>query len=77
MTHRRDARRDVSEGVHPLPLVMKDLKSLGADDVYELVTPFVPAPLIDLARTKGYESYSLEGPREAFVRTLFRRTRAP
>ncbi len=72
-TRRRDARIDVDAGTHPLPFVMADLEALGAQDVYELVTPFVPAPLIDLARRKGLDSYSEAAPGDAFARTWFRR----
>jgi len=51
---------------------MADLAALGGEDVYELVTPFVPAPLVELAREKGFASFSVsEG--DALVRTYFRR----
>jgi hypothetical protein len=54
---------------------MTDLAALGEGQVYALVTPFVPAPLIALARDKGFLSYSAtEG--DATVRTYFRRIRA-
>jgi hypothetical protein len=52
--------------------VMADLAALAEGEVYVLVTPFVPAPLVDLARGKGFEAFSAsEG--EALVRTYFRR----
>jgi hypothetical protein len=71
---RLDARAAIEAGEHPLPKVMADLATLGEGQVYELVTPFVPAPLVDLAREKGFECASLsEG--EAVVRTYFRRGR--
>ena len=51
---------------------MADLAALSDGDVYALVTPFVPAPLVDLARGKGFLSFSAtEG--DALVRTFFRR----
>jgi hypothetical protein len=72
VTRRHDARAAIEAGEHPLPKVMADLATLGAAEVYELVTPFVPAPLVDLARGKGFEACSVtEG--EALVRTYFRR----
>lgn len=72
VTRRRDARAAIEAGEHPLPKVMADLATLGDADVYELVTPFVPAPLVDLAREKGFASFSVsEG--DALVRTYFRR----
>lgn len=72
VTRRHDARAAIEAGEHPMPKVMADLAALGEGDVYELVTPFVPAPLVDLARGKGFESFSVsEG--DALVRTYFRR----
>ncbi|ACL66720.1 Domain of unknown function DUF1858 [Anaeromyxobacter dehalogenans 2CP-1] len=72
VTRRHDARAAIEAGEHPMPKVMADLAALGEGDVYELVTPFVPAPLVDLARGKGFESFSVsEG--DAVVRTYFRR----
>jgi len=55
--------------------VMSDLGALGEGEVYALVTPFVPAPLVDLARGKGFVGFSVtEG--EDLVRTYFRRDAA-
>jgi len=74
VTRRRDARAAIEAGEHPLPQVMSDLATLGDAEVYELVTPFVPAPLVDLARQKGFDGFSVsEG--EALVRTYFRKAR--
>jgi len=67
-----DARAAIEAGEHPLPRVMADLAALADAEVYQLVTPFVPAPLVDLARDKGFSSYSaVEGA--TLVRTFFRR----
>jgi hypothetical protein len=67
-----DARAAIEAGEHPMPKVMADLAALGAGEVYQLVTPFVPAPLVDLARAKGFAAYSaVEG--DSLVRTFFRR----
>jgi hypothetical protein len=67
-----DARAAIEAGEHPLPRVMADLAALGDAQVYELVTPFVPAPLIDLARGKGFASFSVVEA-EGLVRTYFRK----
>jgi hypothetical protein len=73
VTRTHDARAAIESGAHPLPKVMAELASLGDEDVYELVTPFVPAPLLELAREKGFASFSVdEGA--SLVRTYFRRT---
>ncbi len=67
-----DARADIEAGEHPMPAVMRELAQLAPGQVFELVTPFVPAPLVDLAREKGYDGRCLtEAP--GLVRTWFRR----
>jgi hypothetical protein len=72
VTRTHDARAAIEAGEHPMPRVMADLGALGDGEVYALVTPFVPAPLVDLARGKGFEGFSAtEG--EALVRTYFRK----
>jgi len=74
-TRTHDARTAIEAGEHPLPRVMADLAALGDADVYQLVTPFVPAPLVDLAHDKGFASHSVL-EREGLVRTFFRRSAA-
>jgi uncharacterized protein (DUF2249 family) len=54
-----DARPMLAAGQHPITIVMKDLDTLPAGAIYELITPFVPAPLLDMAKQKGYESWSV------------------
>lgn len=70
-----DARAAIEAGEHPMPQVMAGLAALGEGEVYALVTPFVPAPLVELARGKGFESHSVT-EREGVVRTYFRRGEA-
>ncbi len=66
-----DARPVLAAGGHPLSRVMHGLSELGPTEVYELLTPFMPAPLIDMARSMGYEAYSRwEGD---VLHTFFRR----
>src|SRR5512138_3527865 len=55
-----DARATIEAGEHPMPRVMADLATLADGEVYALVTPFVPAPLVDLARGKGFDAFSVE-----------------
>lgn len=67
-----DARPTIEAGGHPMEQVMKDLAALPPERVYVLITPFVPAPLMDLAANKGFESHAVpEAP--DLVRTYFRR----
>jgi hypothetical protein len=74
-TRTRDARAAIAAGEHPLPAVMADLAALPPGGVYQLVTPFVPAPLVDLARGKGFASHSVVES-DTLVRTFFVRSAA-
>jgi len=49
-----DARKDLDNGVVPAVKVMKDLKEIKSGEIYKLITPFLPAPLIDKAKEKGF-----------------------
>jgi hypothetical protein len=71
-TRTNDAREAIARDEHPLPQVMADLAALSGSDVYLLVTPFVPAPLVDLARGKGFAAFSVQEG-EGVVHTFFRR----
>jgi hypothetical protein len=74
-TRTRDARAAIEAGEHPMPGVMADLAALPEGGTYQLLTPFVPAPLVDLARGKGFVAHSVvEG--DALVRTFFRKSPA-
>mgnify|MGYP001275712937 CR=1 FL=1 len=69
---RLDARPILASGGHPLEQVTEEVEVVG-DGLYELVTPFVPTPLIDLVRSKGFDAFwRWEGET---VHTYFRRVR--
>lgn len=75
VTVRHDARAAIEAGEHPMPRVMADLAALPGGAVYLLTTPFVPAPLVDLAREKGFAAHSLTDA-DGVVRTYFQRSAA-
>jgi hypothetical protein len=54
-----DARPQLAAGGHPLEAVMQGLSELGGGEVYEMLTPFVPAPLVDMARSRGFDAFSI------------------
>jgi hypothetical protein len=60
ITKRFDATEMISGGGHPLTQVMQDLKEWKSGDIYELTTPFLPAPLLDKVREKGFQVWSDE-----------------
>jgi uncharacterized protein (DUF2249 family) len=53
-----DARPVIESGGHPLNQVLEDLKNMRKGQVYELITPFLPAPLIDVVKGKGFRVWS-------------------
>lgn len=69
-----DAREDIDNGVVPGKKVLNGLKELKENEIYRLITPFTPAPLIDKAREKGYLSCSKKTD-EDYYETYF--SRAP
>jgi DUF438 domain-containing protein len=69
---RLDARPLLAQGIHPLQQVMQDLATLGPSDVYELVAPFVPGPLVERARSLGCLAH-VEEEGGGLVRTFFTR----
>ncbi len=67
-----DARDIIRRGEHPLDRVMTELGTLSSGEVYQLITPFVPAPMIDLVKRRGFESHTVShGP--DLCHTYFRR----
>jgi hypothetical protein len=57
---RFDASEMIASGGHPLTQVMQDLKDWKPGDIYELTTPFLPAPLLDKVKEKGFLVWSSE-----------------
>ncbi len=53
-----DAREDLEAGVHPVNKVGQETAKLKNGEIYLLVTPFTPAPLIDMIAAKGFLTYS-------------------
>ena len=53
-----DARPMLERGEQPINKVFGYCKNLKSGDIYELITPFLPVPLIDTAKEKGYLTWS-------------------
>jgi hypothetical protein len=61
-----DGRPMIEAGERPLDSVMSALGRLSKGEILELTTPFEPAPLIDMAKHKGFEVWSNEESSEVF-----------
>jgi len=52
----------IEMGEKPVGKVMRELAGLGEGEILEITSPFLPAPLIDLAREKGFEAWHRDEP---------------
>jgi DUF438 domain-containing protein len=67
-----DARPILAQGLHPLEQVQRDCAGLAAGEIYEIITPFPPAPMIEKMAAAGFEIHS-ETDTNGMVHTFFRR----
>jgi hypothetical protein len=68
-----DARPVIAGGGHPLEQVLGELRELHSGEIYLLITPFLPAPLLDVVKKKGHEVWTKtngEGLYENYFRKL-------
>lgn len=61
-----DARQMLENGEHPLNRVVKETASLEPGQIYRLITPFAPAPLLDLIQSKGYRVWTQQTDDEQY-----------
>jgi uncharacterized protein (DUF2249 family) len=54
-----DVREMLASGQHPVEKVLSETATLTSGQIYELVTPFTPFPLIEKVRNQGFESYTV------------------
>lgn len=66
VTRHLDAREMLNRGEHPVGQVLADLHHLPDNEIYELVAPFFPAPLIDKASGIGFINYVVSASPEEF-----------
>jgi hypothetical protein len=53
-----DARPVIAGGGHPLEQVLGELHELHSGEIFLLITPFLPAPLLDVIKRKGHEVWT-------------------
>lgn len=52
-----DAREMLDRGEHPINQVVSDLTELKSGKIYELITSFLPVPLVEKGTSLGFEHY--------------------
>ena len=67
-----DVRPVIDAGRNPMGDVRKRLNSLAEGEIFELIAPFVPAPLIDQTRARGFKAWSEERDQDCVI-TYFAR----
>jgi hypothetical protein len=60
ITDRFDATPVINSGGSPMGDVLKKSMQLEEGNILELHTPFVPAPIIDMLREKGFTAFSVQ-----------------
>lgn len=61
-----DARPMLEQGEHPVGIVMQEVDNLANGEILELITPFVPAPIIDKVEDKGFAAWTLARSNEEY-----------
>ena len=56
-----DARPLLAQGIHPLERVQKETSTLNPGEIYEIITPFPPAPMIEKMTASGFLTHMEEG----------------
>ncbi|MGC9334042.1 MAG: DUF1858 domain-containing protein [Anaerolineae bacterium] len=62
-----DARGMLAAGEQPINQVMADLQALDQGDIYRLVAPFIPAPLVDKASSLGISHWITRRDDQEFI----------
>jgi len=59
ITETIDAREMLERGEHPLGLILGKTQAMTKGEILDLVTPFIPQPLIDKVKAQGLECFTL------------------
>lgn len=70
---RLDAKPIIEAGGHPLGEVLTGVNDLEAGEIYELITPFLPAPLIERVVAQGFDNYSRKVSESHFINYFMKR----
>jgi len=60
ITIRYDATPVINSGNSPMAEILTQASLLSQGQIFELITPFIPAPIIDKLEERGFETYSLQ-----------------
>lgn len=63
---RFDATSLINSGKNPMQMVFTHLEKTAENEIFHLVTPFVPAPIIELITKRGYAHYCMKIKEDEF-----------
>jgi hypothetical protein len=62
-----DAKGMLARGEQPVNQVIADLNALGQGDIYRLMAPFMPAPVVDKASSLGISHWVTQVDDQRFI----------
>ena len=66
-----DARPLLAQGIHPLAQVQQQCAELNSGEIFEIITPFPPAPMIEKMSAEGYQTHSELNETDGMFHTYF------
>ena len=67
-----DSRPLLAHGIHPLEQVQQVCATLQPGEIFEIITPFPPAPMIEKMAAAGFETHS-EAGEDGMFHTYFKK----
>ena len=67
-----DARPLLAKGIHPLEEVLQQCSSLQAGEIFGIITPFPPVPMIEKMASIGFKTFSEPGA-DSVYHTYFKK----
>ncbi len=67
-----DARPLLAQGIHPLERVQQECASLNPGEIFEIITPFPPTPMIDKMAAEGFE-FHMESAADGMFHSYFKK----
>lgn len=58
--NRMDASPIINSGASPMSEILRQTNLLNPGEIFELRTPFIPAPITDMLRAKGFSIYIVQ-----------------
>lgn len=57
ITKELDVREMLAAGEHPVNLVISEVQGLNTSEIYKVIAPFLPAPMIDKVKSLGFKHF--------------------